>query len=226
MTVVGIDLHQPSPDLDEARFRYVQGDVSEETTIATAIATNGEFGALDVLVNNAALQLEQTLDETSIADFDRLVAVNLRGVFIGCKLGAAAMQDGGSIINMGSILGYTGDPQLAAYSATKGGVLNLTRTAALSYGKRGIRVNAICPGAVLTELTTRVWDLSPNPELARSRMEGVYPLGRIIEPSEIASIAAFLASSESAAITGALIVADAGLTAANAEFALGVLPPG
>jgi NAD(P)-dependent dehydrogenase (short-subunit alcohol dehydrogenase family) len=94
------------------------------------------------------------------------------------------------------------------------------RTAALTYGPGGIRVNAICPGAVLTELTTRVWDLADDPSRARREMEALYPLRRIALPAEIASIAVFLASNEASAITGAMIVADCGLTAANAEYSL------
>jgi NAD(P)-dependent dehydrogenase (short-subunit alcohol dehydrogenase family) len=215
--VTGVDVN-PADDVPLDHF--VQGDVSEAETVEEAIRSAQTGGPLDVMVNNAAVQLERTLDETSVEDFDRLVAVNLRGVFLGCTRAAAAMKAGGAIVNLGSILGFTGDPMLAGYSATKGAVLNLTRTAALTYGPRGIRVNAICPGAVLTELTTRVWDLAPDPEAARERMERIYPLRRIARPDEIASVALFLASEEASAITGATIVADCGLTAANAEYAL------
>jgi NAD(P)-dependent dehydrogenase (short-subunit alcohol dehydrogenase family) len=220
--VVGVDISDASDDLVGERFSYFQGDVRDEGSISAAIASvaGSDNHSLDIFVNNAAIQIEKSLDETTTEEFDDLLAVNLRGVFIGCKLAASAMANGGSIINLGSVLGFTGDPLLGAYSATKGGVLNLTRSAALAYARRGIRVNAICPGAVLTELTTRVWALAPDPKAARKRMEEIYPMGRIVLPEEIASIAVFLASSESSAMTGSMIVADAGLTAANAEFAL------
>jgi NAD(P)-dependent dehydrogenase (short-subunit alcohol dehydrogenase family) len=218
--VVGLDVSDAPDDLVGDQFSYLRGDVREERSISAAIASAAGGGSLDIFVNNAAIQLEKVLDDTTVEEFDELLAVNLRGVFIGCKLAATAMTNGGSIINLGSVLGFTGDPLLAAYSATKGGVVNLTRSAALAYARRGIRVNAICPGAVLTELTTRVWALAPDPTEARRQMERIYPMGRIVLPEEIASIAVFLGSSESSAMTGSMIVADAGLTAANAEFAL------
>jgi NAD(P)-dependent dehydrogenase (short-subunit alcohol dehydrogenase family) len=217
--VLGVDVN--ACELAGDRFRLLQGSVAEEAVIEAALEELiGWAGRLDVMVNNAAIQLELTLDDTSVEQFDQLLAVNLRGVFLGTRHAARRMHEGGRIINLGSILGLTGDPLLAAYSATKGGVVNLTRAAAAGYGKRGIRVNCLCPGAVRTELTTRVWDMAPDPDAARRAMESVYPLDRIAEPAEIAAAALFLASDQSSAMTGAALVVDCGLTATNAEYSL------
>ncbi|ADB49060.1 SDR family NAD(P)-dependent oxidoreductase [Conexibacter woesei] len=221
-TVVGLDVAAGgSGDIPGGRFTLVEGSVAEEADVVGALERAREAtGRLDVVVNNAAIQFERTFEETTAEDFDAIVAVNLRGVFLGTKHGAARLGEGGRILNLGSILGFTGDALLAAYSATKGGVVNLTRAAAVAYGRRGIRVNSLCPGAVRTELTTRVWDLADDPAQARADMESLYPLGRIAEPEEIAAVALFLCSPESSAMTGAAVVADCGITATNAEFGL------
>jgi NAD(P)-dependent dehydrogenase (short-subunit alcohol dehydrogenase family) len=220
-TVVGLDVAPGAAANLGDRCTVRTGSVAEEADVAAAIAAARELGGLDVMVNNAAIQLERRLPETSTDDFDALVAVNLRGVFLGTKLAAAAMRNrGGAIVNLGSILGLTGDPLLAAYSATKGGVVNLTRSAALQYARDGIRVNCLCPGAVRTELTTRVWDLADDPAEARRRMEALYPMGRIVEPDEVAAAALFLASDLASAVCGSTLVVDCGLTAGNPELAL------
>lgn len=220
--VVGLDVDEgASGELAGDRFRLVQGSVADEPVVEAALDQLLSWsGRCDIMVNNAAVQLELTLDDTDVEQFDQLLAVNLRGVFLGIKHAARRMGHGGRIINLGSILGLTGDPLLAAYSATKGGVVNLTRAAAATYGRRGIRVNCLCPGAVRTELTTRVWDMAEDPAEARRAMESVYPLGRIAEPEEIASAALFLAGDDSSAMTGAALVVDCGITATNAEYSL------
>jgi NAD(P)-dependent dehydrogenase (short-subunit alcohol dehydrogenase family) len=220
--VVGLDVREQRDVTHDAdAFRMVVGSVAEEGDVLAVLdEARAWTGRLDVVVNNAAIQLEKTLADTSREEFDQIVAVNLGGVFLGTKLAAAAMGAGGRIVNLGSILGLTGDPLLAAYSATKGGVVNLTRAAATAYGRRGIRVNCLCPGAVRTELTTRVWELADDPAAAQRRMESLYPLGRIAEPEEIAAAALFLATDESSAMTGAALVVDCGITATNAEYAL------
>jgi NAD(P)-dependent dehydrogenase (short-subunit alcohol dehydrogenase family) len=223
-SVVGLDVNPAAAEaLGHDRLTVRTGSVAEPADVAGAIAAATESGdPLDVMINNAAIQLERGLDETTVEDFDALVAVNLRGVFLGTKLAAEAMRPArrGAIVNLGSILGFTGDPLLAAYTATKGGVVNFTRSAALTYAPDGIRVNCLCPGAVRTELTTRVWDLAPDPAAARRRMESLYPMRRIVEPEEVAAAALFLASDEASAVCGASLVVDCGLTAGNPELAL------
>lgn len=220
--VLVFDREQPEP-FQSSLVRVEIGSVENEEELVSALDTALEWGGrLDVMVNNAGIQIERTIADTTTEEFDRLVSVNLRGAFIGVREAAARMQGpgGGAIVNVGSVLGVTGDPLLGAYSATKGGVVNLTRAAAVTYGKQGIRVNAVCPGAVATPLTTRTWDLAPDPAAARREMERLYPMGRIVEASEVASAATFLASDMASGVTGALLMVDCGLTAANPEYAL------
>jgi NAD(P)-dependent dehydrogenase (short-subunit alcohol dehydrogenase family) len=216
--VVALDLEQ-APSCPEG-LRYVAGSVAEETHVRQAIEHALAWtGRLDVYVNDAAVQIEKDLLATSVEDWDRLMAVNMRGVFIGTREAARVMGRGGSIINLGSALGVTGDPLLTAYCASKGGVVNFTRAAAVNLGLKGIRVNCLCPGAVATPLMTRMWDIAPDPVAARASFEASYPMGRIVELEEIASAAMFLASDMSSAMTGAVLNVDCGLTAANPEYA-------
>ncbi len=220
--VLVFDREKPA-QFDSSLVRVQLGSVGSEDELTSALDAAVEWGGrLDVMVNNAGIQIERTIADTTTEEFDRLVSVNLRGTFIGVREAAARMQreGGGAIVNVGSVLGVTGDPLLGAYSATKGGVVNLTRAAAVTYGKQGIRVNAVCPGAVATPLTTRTWDLAPDPAAARRAMERLYPMGRIVEASEVASAATFLASDMASGVTGALLMVDCGLTAANPEYAL------
>ena len=119
---------------------------------------------------------------------------------------------GGSIINMASVLGFVGDPDLAAYCAAKGGVIALTKATALSYGPDGIRVNCICPGDVDTPMVQDYFNKEPDPERARRQVSSNYALRRIATPREVAQTAAFLASDASSFVTGSVLVVDGGLT--------------
>ena len=219
-TVVGIDLSERAlpGDLGPPHIGVV-GDVADEAVWQRAAQALGP-DRIGALVNNAALQLEKPLLETTVEEFRTILDVNVTGMFRGIKFADAHLADGGAIVNMASVLGFTADPVLGAYSTSKGAVVQLTRNAALAFAPRGIRVNAVCPGAVATPLTTRVWDLSDDPESARRQMERLYPSGRIAEPAEIAEVVGFLVGPASRAMTGSLLTADGGLTATNAEFAL------
>lgn len=127
---------------------FSMADVSKASDLQKAVESTVErYGKLNVLVNNAAIQVLAKLVDTSEEDWDRVHSVNLKGVFLGCKFAIPAMLQagGGAIVNMASVLGFVGDPDLAAYCAAKGGVIALTRVAALTYGPQGIRVNCICP---------------------------------------------------------------------------------
>jgi NAD(P)-dependent dehydrogenase (short-subunit alcohol dehydrogenase family) len=221
--VVGVDLQPMTEEIPPQAPQWMmqQADVSDQScweTISTLVADQNL--RLCGLVNNAALQLELPLLETTVDQFKRTLDVNVTAMFLGIRFAARLMRPGGAIVNLGSILGYTGDPLLGAYSVSKGAVVNLTRVAALSFAPRDIRVNAVCPGAVRTPLTTRMWDMAPDPDAAQRQMEALYPRGRISEPDEIAQVVAFLLSPSSIAMTGSLVVADGGITATNAEFAL------
>jgi NAD(P)-dependent dehydrogenase (short-subunit alcohol dehydrogenase family) len=182
-----------------------------EAMVGTAVDT---FGRLDILVNNAAIQILSKLVETSEEDWDRTHSVNLKGVFLGCKYAIPAMRKsgGGAIVNIASVLGIVADPDLAAYCAAKGGVISLTRVAALTYGVDGIRVNCICPGDVETPLVEDYFNKDPDPAKLRQEIYSKYALRRIAAPNEVAQVAAFLASSQSSFMTGSAIVMDGGLT--------------
>lgn len=194
---------------------HCHADVSKaadaERMARTAVDT---FGRLDVLFNNAAVQILGRLADTSEEEWDRLHSVNLKGVFLGCKYAIPVMVrgGGGSIINMASILGFVGDPDLAAYCAAKGGVIALTKATALGYGPDGIRVNCICPGDVDTPMVQDYFNKDPDPERLRREVSNHYALRRIATPREVAQTAVFLASDASSFTTGAVMVVDGGVT--------------
>jgi NAD(P)-dependent dehydrogenase (short-subunit alcohol dehydrogenase family) len=195
---------------------YRHADVSREADVEQLVATGVEmFGRLDVMVNNAAIQVERELVETSEEDLDRVLAVNLKGVFFGCKHAVLAMRrsGGGSIVNVASILALVGDGILAAYCAAKGGVLGVTRATAVQYGRDGIRCNAICPGDIDTPLVQAYFATAPDPSARRAQIEAEYPLGRIASPEEVARAVVFLASDDSSFMNGQPLVLDGGLLA-------------
>ena len=195
-------------------YRHV--DVSREREVEQLIAAAIEqFGQLDVMVNNAAIQIEEELAETTEEQLDRILAVNLKGVFFGCKHAVRAMRTtgGGSIVNIASILGLVGDGLLAAYCAAKGGVLGITRATAVRYGADGIRCNAVCPGDIDTPLVAAYFRTAEDPAQLRAEVEAEYPLGRIAQPEEIARAVVFLASEDSSFMTGQPLVLDGGLLA-------------
>jgi NAD(P)-dependent dehydrogenase (short-subunit alcohol dehydrogenase family) len=194
---------------------FCHTDVSQAAQVEAAVKRAvDEFGGLDILVNNAAIQILAKLADTSEADWDRTHSVNLKGVFLGCKYAIPVMQKagGGSIVNIASVLGFVADPDLAAYCAAKGGVISLTKVAAITYGPDRIRVNCICPGDVETPLVQEYFDKDPDPARLRNEIYSKYALRRIASPLEIAQTAAFLASEQSSFITGSAIVVDGGLT--------------
>jgi NAD(P)-dependent dehydrogenase (short-subunit alcohol dehydrogenase family) len=195
---------------------YLHADVSREADVAALVAAAvEERGRLDVMVNNAAIQIEEELAETTEEQLDRILAVNLKGVFFGCKHAVRAMQPtgGGVIVNIASILALVGDGILAAYCAAKGGVLGITRATAVRYAPEGIRCNAVCPGDIDTPLVQAYFDTAPDPAALRSEVSAEYPLKRIAQPREIARSVVFLASDDSSFMTGQPLVIDGGLLA-------------
>ena len=195
---------------------YRHADVAREADVAALIADAVErFGTLDVMVNNAAVQIEEELAETTEEQLDRILGVNLKGVFFGCKHAVRVMRDsgGGSIVNIASILALVGDGILAAYCAAKGGVLGITRATAVQYGRDGIRCNAICPGDIDTPLVAAYFATADDPAALRAEVEAEYPLGRIAQPEEIARGVVFLASDDSSFMSGQPLVLDGGLLA-------------
>jgi NAD(P)-dependent dehydrogenase (short-subunit alcohol dehydrogenase family) len=195
---------------------FVRADVSRSEDAAAMVRFAAEtFGGLHILYNNAGIFLADDggTVETSEEVWDRVVAVNLKGVWLGCKHGIPAMLEsgGGSIINVASFVAIMGAATAQiAYTATKGGVLSMTREIAVEYARRGIRANALCPGPIETPLLA---ELLSDPERRARRMVHI-PIGRLGQAQEIARAALWLASDDSSLMTGAALVVDGGVTAA------------
>jgi NAD(P)-dependent dehydrogenase (short-subunit alcohol dehydrogenase family) len=190
------------------------GTVTSEADCNAAIGLALErFGAVDVLVNNAAMADEPTFADTTPDGWDREFGVTLRGAFLFARAVLPHMLERGSgaIVNIGSVNGLMalGDP---AYSAGKAGMISLTRSLAMELGRYGIRCNIVCPGTVRTPIWQHRIDRDPN---VLKRLERWYPLGRIVEPIEVMRAVAFLASDAASAITGVVLPVDCGLTAGN-----------
>lgn len=195
---------------------FVRTDVSQPEDVEALVRSTVEtYGKLDIMFNNAGVEGEQQpIADCTVENWDRVLNVNLKGVFLGMKYAIPAMvkAGGGSIINTASTAGLTGYPNLPAYSASKGGVIQLTKTAALEYARKGIRVNCICPGGILTPLVERFTAGLPQEQIQKM-VEAVHPVGRFGKPEEVARLAVFLASDESAFCTGAPFIIDGGMTA-------------
>ena len=202
---------------DGGRAIAVTCDVSEEAQVKSLVRRAvSELGGLHVYVNNAALGVYTEVTKTAVEDFDRCLAVNLRGVFLGIKHAALAMQEsgqGGSIINIASVHSVQNVGGTAPYAASKGGVAALTRTAAIDLAPAGIRVNAICPGWVDTPLIRGIFESDADPQAAREGVERRQLLGRLGRPEEIGRAAVFLAGDDSSYMTGSLLFVDSGMTA-------------
>jgi glucose 1-dehydrogenase len=190
----------------------VQADVSVEDDVVRMVGEAAErLGGIDVLVNNAGIQISRPSDELSSAHFDKVLAVNLRGAFL-CAREAIkrflADGNGGSIVNVSSVHQVIPKPSYLGYSVSKGGMQNLTRTLALEYAERGIRVNGVGPGATVTPIN-RAWIDDP---VKREMVESHIPMRRAGTADEMAGVCCFLASDDAAYITGQTIFVDGGLT--------------
>jgi glucose 1-dehydrogenase len=200
------------PAVDAGAHLLAVGDVSDEAAVERFIAEAAAgLGGLDVLVNNAGYQRESATEALSMADFDGVMAVNMRGTVLCAR--AAIRQflrqgQGGVILNNSSVHEIIPKPGYLGYSASKGAVGNITRTLALEFADRGIRVNAVAPGATVTPINA-AWTGDP---VKRAAVERHIPLGRPAQPEEIAGCFAFLASADAAYITGHTIYVDGGLT--------------
>jgi glucose 1-dehydrogenase len=190
----------------------VRGDVSKEEDVVAMLesAVDG-LGGIDVLVNNAGIQISSPSHELSTSDFDKVLAVNLRGAFL-CAREAVkrflATGTHGVVINVSSVHQLIPKPNFLAYSTSKGGMESLTQTLALEYARQGIRVNAIAPGATVTPIN-RAWIDDP---VKRAMVESHIPMGRAGTADEMAGVTCFLASDDAAYITGQTIFVDGGLT--------------
>ncbi len=203
------DLVAPADALSGTAF--IQTDVADAAQVEAAVAaTIAKWGRLDVLVNNAGIGTLAETPDMPEELWDSVFAVNIRAIYLFCKAAIPAMRaQGGAIINVASISGLAGDYGMGAYNASKGAVINYTRSLALDCARDGIRVNALCPGLVETAISA-VTLARPDD---RAAWLAPIPLGRTGTPEEIANVAAFLASDEASYVTGAVIVADGGITA-------------
>ncbi|SLK10540.1 SDR family NAD(P)-dependent oxidoreductase [Arthrobacter sp. P2b] len=197
---------------DGAVVDFIRTDVTDEQSVARLMDdTMEKFGRLDVLVANAGVPEQKgPVHELDLTTWQRVLDINLTGVVLCNKHAVAKMlqSGGGSIINMASILAHVGQANSTAYSAAKAAVVNFTRSAALTYAQQNIRFNCVSPGYVSTPL------LAELPATTRAQMLGKMPIGRLLQPDEIAEVVRFLASDRSSSLTGSVINADGGYTAA------------
>ncbi|MBZ0302783.1 MAG: glucose 1-dehydrogenase [Anaerolineae bacterium] len=203
--------------------RTIQADLAQVSETERAIAeVVRRWGQLDILVNNAAVMIEKGIVDTTEADWDRIVSVNLKGTFFCAKYAIQQFRQqgtGGNILNMASVNSFYAEGGIAAYAMTKGGIAQLTRALAIDHSAEGIRVNAICPGWIETPLNANFFAQGPH---VREQAGRLHAIGRIGQPEEVADAVAYLVSDEASFITGALLTVDGGFSAGLAP-ALGVV---
>jgi NAD(P)-dependent dehydrogenase (short-subunit alcohol dehydrogenase family) len=209
-----VDLHAGE------QVAYTHADITREDDVRRLVATAVErFGRLDIVVNNAGVVAVQTVEESSVEDWDRVMAINVRAIFLTTKhaLPHLRASGGGSILNVASVSSFVGQQGTPAYCASKGAALMLTKSLALDYGPERIRVNCICPGITDTPMLRYHARHADDPDThLRRRLERV-PMGAMLYPEDMGRAAAFLCSDEAAGITGASLVVDGGYIAC-AEF--------
>ena len=223
VAVSDIDIERGSSLAEEINCRggaamFVEHDVGDESAWRRVIdETLERFGRLHVVVNNAGLGIGGDVEHATLDEWRRLMRVNLDGVFLGTKYGVQTIRKfgGGSIVNLSSIEGLVGDPNLAAYNSSKGGVRLLTKSAALYCAKAGynIRVNSVHPGYIWTPMVENYLKASGDVEAGRRALNAMHPVGHIGEPIDVAYGVLYLASDESKFVTGTELVIDGGYTA-------------
>jgi NAD(P)-dependent dehydrogenase (short-subunit alcohol dehydrogenase family) len=216
--VADVDAAAAEETAGQAREAFaVQVDVSDADSVQKLYAAAAErYGGVDVLYNNAGISPadDASILETDPDAWDRVQAVNTRGVYLCCKYGIPYLLErgGGSVINVASFVAILGAAtSQISYTASKGAVLSLSRELAVEFARQGVRVNALCPGPVETPLLLRIW--GEDPAAAQRRLVHL-PMGRLAKPREIVNAALFLASDESSYVNGATFLVDGGLTAA------------
>lgn len=195
------------------RALAVQADVADPGSVqALVAATVARFSRVDVLLNNAAVQVNKFVEETTPEEWERQMAVNVGGLFLCVKYFLPYLrQTRGSIVNMASVNAYFVEPMCAGYCATKGAIVSLTKALAIDLGPSGVRVNCICPGYIDAGLAEGYFQAQADPAAARQAAGKLHALGRIGLPKEVARAAIFLASAESSFMTGSALAVDGGL---------------
>lgn len=198
-----------------ARAMFVPTDVTRSAEVdALVAATVDAFGSLDILVNNSGIEEPEDGSGPSEEGWDRLFAVNVKGTWLGCRAALPhLLRSKGAIVNVASMAGLVGVAGGTGYAASKAAVVSLTRSLALAHAELGVRVNSVCPGPIMTDMTLAEWDAVGGPEEGLKRALAVLPVRRIGEPEEVARLVAFLASDAAAFITGANVAIDGGKTA-------------
>lgn len=219
VVVVDVDAERARAVADSlpTKSTWAQADVSREDDVAAYMdAAIQAFGRVDLHHLNAGIPGSfATIPELTVEEFDRVMAINVRGVFLGCKHSVRLMKPRGEgvIINMASVAGIVGVKNRAGYCASKGAVVALTRAMAVDHAQDGIRVNCICPGTVASPWIGRILSTHPDPEEGRRTMAARQPIGRMGTPEEIAHAALYLAQAEAAFVHGSALVIDGGLSA-------------
>jgi NAD(P)-dependent dehydrogenase (short-subunit alcohol dehydrogenase family) len=192
----------------------VETDVASPESVQRLVAeTLRQFGAVHVLMNNAAIQVNKTVEDTTVEEWNREMAVNVGGIFLCCKYFFPHLRrTKGTIINMSSVNGFFTEPMCAGYCATKAAIIGLTKAMAIDHGKEGIRVNCICPGYIDAGLAEGYFEAQPDPQAARAAAGKLHALWRIGRPEEVGRAAVFLASDEASFITGAALTVDGGFS--------------
>ena len=212
--VIAADL--ASQDELPDRVEFLAYDVTDESICQQTFTALAErWDKLDILVNAAGIEIEKTIEDTTLEEWNRIFAINVTGMFLTSKyaLPLVRKSDAASIINFGSYDGYIADPELAAYCATKGAVHALTRAMACDHGPEGIRVNAVCPGYVNTPMLQSFFGDSGDIETLKQAVRDVHPMRTYGEPEDIANLVNWLASDEARYASGQLWVLDGGLSA-------------
>jgi len=195
--------------------RSFRADVADPSSVASLQAfVRKELGPADILVNNAAIQVNKTIEDTSPEEWNRQMAVNVGGVFLCSRAFLPDLrQTRGVILNMSSVNGFFVEPFCAGYCATKGAILAFTKAIAIDHGREGIRVHAICPGYINAGLAEGYFESQPDPAKARLEAGSLHALGRIGQPEEVARAAVFLASADASFMTGSPLIVDGGFSA-------------